>query len=87
MILQLFVAVQAAVITRGSRARGDSGQAAAILKWIQDAKTNAGTCGAGGSGGTGGGNPSCAPIDKFNAGLFRRGPETLIYGKTSSWSD
>jgi hypothetical protein len=39
--------------------------AAAMLAWIEDAKQNAG------GGGGGGGNPTCAPIDKFNIGVFR----------------
>lgn len=36
-----------------------------LLAWIEDAKQNAG------GGGGGGGNPSCAPLDKFNLGVFR----------------
>jgi hypothetical protein len=38
----------------------DSTQAAALIKWIEDAKQNAGT----------NPNPTCAPLDKFNAGVF-----------------
>ena len=38
----------------------DSTQAAALLAWIEDAKKNAGN----------NPNPTCAPIDKFNAGVF-----------------
>ncbi len=38
-------------------------QAATILAWIEDAKTNAGD--------GGGGTASCAPLDRFNLGVFR----------------
>ncbi|HEY5950225.1 MAG TPA: hypothetical protein VIV40_32240 [Kofleriaceae bacterium] len=38
----------------------DSTQAAALIAWIEDAKKNAGS----------NPNPTCAPIDKFNAGVF-----------------
>ncbi len=35
-----------------------------LLAWIEDAKANAG-------GGGGGGNPTCAPVELFNLGVFR----------------
>jgi hypothetical protein len=38
----------------------DQTQAAALLAWITDAKNNAGS----------NPNPSCAPLDKFNSGVF-----------------
>jgi len=38
----------------------DSTQAAALIAWIEDAKKNAGD----------NLNPTCAPLDKFNAGVF-----------------
>lgn len=38
--------------------------AAAMLAWIEDAKQNAGNP-------PPGGNPTCAPVDKFNLGVFR----------------
>ena len=38
--------------------------AAAMLAWIEDAKQNAGNP-------PPGGNPTCAPVDRFNLGVFR----------------
>ncbi len=57
--------VRSTVLHAGGGSRAVDGTAgAAILAWIEDAKANAGN-------GGGGGNPTCAPIDKFNAGVFR----------------
>ena len=57
--------VRATVVHSGGTSRTvDATAGAQILAWIEDAKANAGD-------GGGGGNPTCAPLDKFNAGVFR----------------
>jgi hypothetical protein len=48
----------------------DSTQAAALIAWIEDAKQNAGT----------NVNPTCAPINKFNAGVFATELVPLLSG-------
>ena len=53
--------VQATVLHAGGASKTvDATQAQALLAWITDAKQNAGQ----------NPNPTCAPIDKFNAGVF-----------------
>jgi hypothetical protein len=53
--------IQATVLHAGGASKTvDATQAQALLAWITDAKQNAGQ----------NPNPSCAPIDKFNAGVF-----------------
>jgi hypothetical protein len=54
--------VQATVVHASGASRPvDATQAAALLAWIEDAKKNAGD----------NPNPTCAPVEKFNVGVFR----------------
>jgi hypothetical protein len=48
----------------------DATQAQALLAWIEDAKQNAGA----------NPNPTCAPIDKFNVGVFRSEVVPILSG-------
>jgi hypothetical protein len=58
----IFVRATVQHASGGSRTVGPA-DAPALLAWIEDAKANAG--------GNGGGNPTCAPVDLFNLGVFR----------------
>lgn len=58
----------------GSRTVGPD-DAPAMLAWIEDAKANAG------GGGGGGGNPTCAPVDLFNLGVFRTEVLPILSGE------
>lgn len=65
------VYVQATVVHASGASRPvDATQAAALLAWIEDARKNAGD----------NPNPTCAPVEKFNVGVFRSEVVPILSG-------